>query len=471
MTALAAAPPGAPTPAASPVGHVSGWRSMRTNVALMLAVIATIASGAAGVASYNSTSDSLNREIDRSVISSVESAATRARRIAPPAGANNRPPATSAQGGPPSTGPVEVARVSLDDAGETITVATIELPSADLPIADPDRVALRTLSVGGESYRVGTLAIGPNEIVLGVRNTAESSRVLSRLRTKILLGTLAVVLVGAALGWMIAERISRRLRRLAAAAEQIGRTGDLTHAVPVEGRDEAAVLAVTLNNTIGALRSSQAQQRRLIQDAGHELRTPLTSLTTNIAMLKKFDGLAPDQRQGLVDDLESEARELVDLANELVELATDQHQLEQQSRVDLRAVADAVAERLSRRYSRTITVSGESALVWAPRQGLERAVVNLVGNAAKFDTTSGPIEIRVTEQALSVLDRGPGIDPREHALVFDRFYRSDAARSAPGSGLGLAIVADIVSRAGGRTFVRNRPGGGAEVGFTLPAFA
>jgi two-component system sensor histidine kinase MprB len=69
---------------------------------------------------------------------------------------------------------------------------------------------------------------------------------------------------------------------------------------------------------------------------------------------------------------------------------------------------------------------------------------------------------------LQVDDAGPGIPPADRERVFDRFYRATAARSRPGSGLGLAIVADVVARHGGRVWARNRDGGGAVVGFSLP---
>jgi two-component system sensor histidine kinase MprB len=99
---------------------------------------------------------------------------------------------------------------------------------------------------------------------------------------------------------------------------------------------------------------------------------------------------------------------------------------------------------------------------------LERAVSNLVDNAAKFDTSGGPVEVEVVAGRVTVRDRGPGIDPAEGERLFDRFYRSDAARSQPGSGLGLAIVADVVRQHGGTVFAQPRPGGGADMGFVLP---
>ncbi len=115
-----------------------------------------------------------------------------------------------------------------------------------------------------------------------------------------------------------------------------------------------------------------------------------------------------------------------------------------------------------------MTVHADDSVVEAPPPALERAISNLVDNAAKFDTGGGPIEIEVTAGRLVVHDHGPGIAPADAGRVFDRFYRADGARSMPGSGLGLSIVRDVVERNGGRVEAASRPGGGATVGFTLP---
>ena len=110
----------------------------------------------------------------------------------------------------------------------------------------------------------------------------------------------------------------------------------------------------------------------------------------------------------------------------------------------------------------------DDSVVDAPFSNVERAVSNLVDNAAKFDCTGGAIEIEVHDGAVVVHDRGPGIPAQEHLRVFDRFYRADDARSLPGSGLGLSIVRDVAVRNGGSVIIADRPGGGASVGFRLP---
>jgi two-component system sensor histidine kinase MprB len=100
---------------------------------------------------------------------------------------------------------------------------------------------------------------------------------------------------------------------------------------------------------------------------------------------------------------------------------------------------------------------------------LTRAISNLVDNALKYSAAPAPVEVVVTGTRLEVRDEGPGIPDADQARVFDRFYRSDTARTEPGSGLGLAIVKQAVERHGGTVWARTREDKqGASVGFALP---
>jgi two-component system sensor histidine kinase MprB len=101
-------------------------------------------------------------------------------------------------------------------------------------------------------------------------------------------------------------------------------------------------------------------------------------------------------------------------------------------------------------------------------QLVDRALANIVDNAAKYSPDGTPIDVVVRGTRVEVRDRGPGIAPSDLARVFDRFYRAPTAQGLPGSGLGLAIVAQTVERYGGTAFARNNDSAGATVGFELP---
>lgn len=304
---------------------------------------------------------------------------------------------------------------------------------------------------------------------------SDTEDLLRALQQRTFLLMVAVVVGAGLFGWWLARRITRRLVILTSAAEDVARTRRLGIEVPVTGYDEVGRLGRAFDRMLGRLAQSEEDQRRLVQDAGHELRTPLTSLRTNISLLRRIDELPPATRDELVADLSQEARELTDLVNELVDLAAGQSDNEPPQRVDLADVAEEVAGLARRRNGREVVVHASGSTVTDGRPGmLQRALSNLVENAAKFDrdgtarieisvsgfTVSGPVRVEV-------LDRGPGIADADLVRVFDRFYRAADARSLPGSGLGLSIVREVALSHGGAPFAFPREGGGTVIGFTV----
>jgi two-component system sensor histidine kinase MprB len=347
------------------------------------------------------------------------------------------------------------------------------------PVSDADRAlaaesargATRTAEVivRHDTYRVLTTSLGDGAGAVQVGIDVNRSRqVMSGLAKEIALLTLLVTAVAAGLGWVLARRITRRLVRLTAIAEEVSATGLGAGEVPVEGRDEVARLSSSFNTMLRRLADSREAQERLIQDIAHEFRTPLTSLRTNATVLHRLDQLRPESRARLLADVEGETRELSHLVNELIALALARGTDEEETDVELAEVVRNAAARAQRRTEREINVESDRTRVRGQRLALERAVGNLLENAAKFDTDgTGPIDVEVRAGMIAVSDRGPGLGAEDLGRIFDRFYRADASRSLPGSGLGLAIVAGIAEAHDGTTFARNRAGGGATIGFTI----
>jgi two-component system sensor histidine kinase MprB len=214
---------------------------------------------------------------------------------------------------------------------------------------------------------------------------------------------------------------------------------------------------------LAALERSRDAQQQLVQDAGHELRTPLTSLRTNVYALRHGDSMSVEDRARLLDDLASETQELSAIVDEIVEVATDARSDEPMEPVALGELVRRVASRAEQRTGRPVVVVADDSVVLGRPRALE-----LLGNAAKFDTTGGQIDVQVRAGVLVVADHGPGFDPADLPRVFDRFHRADSARSLPGSGLGLAIVRDVVEAHGGTVAAANAPDGGAMVRVVLP---
>ncbi|WP_285734414.1 HAMP domain-containing sensor histidine kinase [Nocardiopsis sp. ATB16-24] len=373
------------------------------------------------------------------------------------------------------------------DGSRTVTVTdpadVILFPPSerDMQIAAEDApglVEMREQEIHGQGYRLATVSIGDGSGALQLLQAlSPTESMLDRLATQILWAGLLVALCAAAVGRLVGQRTTSRLVRLTDAAEYVSSTGRLDPVDPggggegreEAGRDEVGRLSSAFNAMLARLARSKEEQRRLVQDAAHELRTPLTSLYTNVQVLDRVDRLSPQAREDLIEDLRSETRELTALVNELVGLATGDHEDEPMSALSLAEVAERVAVRTRRRTGRDIVVDADDSVVWGRPGAVERAVANPVENSAKFDPEgTAPIEIRVREGVVEVLDRGPGIDPAELDHVFERFYRSASARGLPGSGLGLSMVKEIVHAHGGEVLARNREGGGAVIGIRLP---
>ncbi len=448
--------------------------NLRTKFALAFAVVAGLAISAAMVLSFNAMASLLKVNTEQTFRALIDSVDAEARRtaLAPPDFASPTDPAGVAARVVNSR---QVLAQILDGDGQ-VRVPDEEQPPIPVDRTDralaasptPGAQAEREFTADGERFQLVTVALGGERgaVQLAQRAT-QTDRLLRDLRQAMLLVGLAVFVLAGLAGWIAADRVTRRLTRLTGTAERVAASGQFDTPVPWAGRDEVGRLSAALRTMLDQLGQAHEDQRRLLQDAGHELKTPLTSIRTNVTVLHRIDELAPEARTRLIDDLDSETRELVALANELIELASGQHQEEPPDRVDLAALAHQVAERAGRRSGRQVITQAHEALVHGQPTALERALSNLVDNAVKFAPETEPIEIEVRPGRITVLDRGPGIAEADATRVFDRFYRASTARGLPGSGLGLALVRKVARAHGGEVFATRRPGGGAAVGFTL----
>jgi signal transduction histidine kinase len=133
---------------------------------------------------------------------------------------------------------------------------------------------------------------------------------------------------------------------------------------------------------------------------------------------------------------------------------------------------DIVTDTVQRARRRWPDISFQSELEPTVVEGvpsrLDRAIGNLLDNAAKFSASHGTVEVRLRNGEVTVRDHGPGIGEADLPHVFDRFYRAPSARGLPGSGLGLAIVKQIAESHGGRVSANQAPGGGALLRLSLP---
>ncbi len=361
------------------------------------------------------------------------------------------------------------AVVRVVDPSGRVVISSPNDPGLDIPVpALP--VGVATVVRDDSTYRAITREVKVQgntvfvQIAIDITRDVRAIRVLVRRLT--LIGILATGVAGL-VGWWIAGRATRPIVKLSDTAARVAATERLDTPIDVSGSDEVGVLARSFQSMLDSLRNSRLQQHRLVSNASHEFRTPLTALRTNLETLRRsFDRLTPEQRSELLEAAISEVHELGDLSAELVDLATDvRHSEEPVVQVELGELCAAVVGRFSRRAPLSISLVGSGATVEARVGQLDRAVSNLVSNAVKW--AESEVLVELAGRTVTVFDDGPGIPEPDLPHVFERFYRADAARTTSGSGLGLAIVDHIVGAHGGRVFARNRPEGGAAVGFEL----
>jgi two-component system, OmpR family, sensor histidine kinase MprB len=322
---------------------------------------------------------------------------------------------------------------------------------------------LRDVTIKKGHYREIVAPLpAPLGAVIIVRSLSDVDRELDRLRLILILVSLGGVLTAALAGALVSRATLAPVRRLTGAAERIAETGDPSERVDdAGGHDELARLGAAFNTMLEALEESIETQRRFVADASHELRTPLTSLQTNIEVLKQQERLEPDQRVRLFADLEREAHEMRDLITGLLELARGDANLERTT-VQVDEIVESAVERARARFPNVhFNAHVEPMTVDGIAVRLERAVWNLLENAGKWTTPGSSVDVTLTNGELRVRDHGPGIAVEDREHVFDRFYRSAAARALPGSGLGLAIVREVAEAHGGSVAAEEAPGGGA----------
>jgi two-component system sensor histidine kinase MprB len=359
-------------------------------------------------------------------------------------------------------------QVSTVDRGPTVSLGAPEVAVARGQV----EASLRTVDSETGRFRVVAVPTREPGVALVLAQSLQATEeTLERLGLVLTLFGMIGVLGATLAGWGVARNGLRPVRRLTRAAEDIARTEKLDP-IAVEGNDEIARLASAFNAMLAALSASRDRQRQLVADAGHELRTPLTSLRTNLDLLAQADhrgGLSEEARAELLDDVRFQIGELTTLIGDLVELARDEPLPVTVEPMDLATVVDHAVERVRRRAAGLeIDVHTSPWWVTGDAAALERAVTNLLDNAAKWSPPLGTITVGLVDGTLLVADEGQGIAEEDLPHVFDRFYRSRESRGMPGSGLGLAIVRQVAERHGGSVHAGASRRGGAALWFTVP---
>ncbi|MFD9390255.1 two-component system sensor histidine kinase CseC [Streptomyces sp. NPDC060000] len=284
--------------------------------------------------------------------------------------------------------------------------------------------------------------------------TDRSTDILNDLDQALVIGSIAVVLGGSALGVLIGGQLSRRLRKAAAAANQVAKGESNVRVRDAIGgvvRDETDDLASAVDAMADTLQERLEAERRVTADIAHELRTPVTGLLTAAELLP------PGRPTELVLDRAKAMRTLVEDVLEVARLDGASERAELQDIV----LGEFVARRVAAKDPDVeVRVVHESMVTTDPRR-LERVLFNLLANAARHGKP--PIQVTVEGRVIRVRDHGPGFPEDLLAEGPSRFRTGSADRAGHGHGLGLTIAAGQARVLGARLTFRNvRPAGAPE---------
>lgn len=285
-------------------------------------------------------------------------------------------------------------------------------------------------------------------------------------------------------GFLLGQSMTKRVGLLSEAAQQIT-GGDFSARLPVQGDDEFASLAGTVNSLLARQQEAfiqkeeaMEQQRRFVGDASHELKTPLTTIRGNVQLASQHAGLSEAVRQSL-QEIDRASGDMNKLVGALLELAKADAGRMGHGKVEL-LLSDLLNRAVQRSNARSsvpveFDLASADLSVTGNEDELERLFSNLIENARRYSPSDSPVWVKAEQLGatlkVQVMDRGPGV-PAEHLRhLGERFYRVDTARARQdgGTGLGLAICREIAQAHGGRLEFQSQVGVGTVAIVWLPS--
>ena len=377
--------------------------------------------------------------------------------------------------------------------GQVVSPADAEVPPELQSLVQRGRVAYQYATVDFRGQQAKALIIGtPTESSIPglelylVYPLIAEEQTLGIMRGIVATAGLAIIVLSAAIAWMVARQVVLPVRQAASIAQRFA-NGHLKERMVIRGEDDVARLAMAFNDMAQSLSDQITQleefgdlQKRFTSDVSHELRTPLTTVRMAADIISdSVEHLdAPTKRA--VELLESELDRFESLLTDLLEVSRHDAGMAELSvsEMDVRkAVRDAVSTVSHIAESAGVEVEmdmpAEPVMAEVDSRRVERILRNLVANALDH-CESKPVRVTLRGSdaaiAVSVRDHGVGLGPGEDALVFNRFWRADPSRvrRSGGTGLGLAIALEDAKLHGGRLDCWGSPGEGSCFRLTIP---
>ena len=327
--------------------------------------------------------------------------------------------------------------------------------------------------VVADGKRVATIAVAPAG---GDLLTPEEEHLQSSVNRLHLVAGAASVVAALLLAFLLAETLSRPLRRIRQAAQRI-EEGDLTARVEPSGDSEMRAVGHALNRLAETLEHEEDIRKASVADLAHELRTPVSALLSRIEAAQ--DGVLVDQAANL-EAMHAETLRLARLLDDLARLAEAERPglLLDKRVLDLAALGRREGDAFGPLFATKgvdFAAELEPVAVRGDADRLGQVVSNLLSNALRYTEPGGRVDLRVRPAqgwaVLEVADTGVGIAPEDLKHVFKRFWRGERSRSRAtgGAGIGLAIVHELVRAHDGRIEVDSTLGAGSTFRVSLPA--
>ncbi|MBB1031654.1 HAMP domain-containing histidine kinase [Dietzia sp. SLG310A2-38A2] len=377
--------------------------------------------------------------------------------------------------------------------GQVVSPADSQVPPELQSLVQRGRVAYQYVTVDFRGEPAKALIIGtptdssiPGLELYLVYPLIAEEQTLGIMRGIVATAGLAIIVLSAAIAWMVARQVVLPVRQAASIAQRFA-NGHLKERMVIRGEDDVARLAMAFNDMAQSLSDQITQleefgdlQKRFTSDVSHELRTPLTTVRMAADIISDSAGDLDPPTKRAVELLESELDRFESLLTDLLEVSRHDAGMAELSvtALDVRgAVEDAVSTVSHIAESAGVQVEldmpAEPVVAEVDSRRVERILRNLVANALDH-SESKPVRVtlRGSEAALavSVRDHGVGLKPGEESLVFNRFWRADPSRvrRSGGTGLGLAIALEDAKLHGGRLDCWGSPGEGSCFRLTIP---
>ncbi len=355
----------------------------------------------------------------------------------------------------------------------------------------------------GATFLVYSVPLVVNEQLMGaiqlIQPVTTALTALTQVNRYLILGTSISIVLAAIVGAFLARRALAPIDTITETANAITRTHDLGNRIDIhDNASEVGRLAATFNEMLDRIQHLFQAQERLIGDVSHELRTPLTTIQGNIELLRRMTASPTGNGNLRIEDaselfreslaeVQAESERMNKMISDLLLLAqADSGALQiQMAPVELDTVLLEVyrqTRRLVEHYKGKADAldirlgSEDQALVRGDRDRLRQVLMNLAENAVKYTPEGGAVTISLENRdgwvCVSIADTGIGISEEQQAAIFERFYRTDKARSREmgGSGLGLSIAQRIAQAHDGKITVTSQLGVGSTFTVWLPEY-